>query len=163
MQWTFERRALLRAVTGCDMARADQLLGSAVAQLARTWRSELDRRLSGLGLSQARWLVLLYLKRLGEAPTQTELANLLGVEGATLARLLDALEARQLVRRVAVAEDRRIKRVELLPGSEALIEQIEGIASQLTTEVVQGVDAERLRVCRSVLEQMQGNLNRLPG
>lgn len=52
-----------------------------VAQLSRAWRSELDRRLVGLGLSQARWLVLLHLARFSEMPTQRELAQSVGVEG----------------------------------------------------------------------------------
>ena len=34
-----------------------------LAQLSRSWRAELDRRLADLGLSQARWLVLLHLAR----------------------------------------------------------------------------------------------------
>ena len=86
-----------------------------VAQLSRAWRSELDRRLVGLGLSQARWLVLLHLARFTEMPTQRELAQSVGVEGPTLARLLDGLEAQGLVTRVAVPEDRRAKKIALQP------------------------------------------------
>ena len=52
-----------------------------VAQLSRAWRSELDRRLVGLGLSQARWLVLLHLARFSEMPTQRELAQSIGELG----------------------------------------------------------------------------------
>ena len=33
--------------------------GMHLAQMSRGWRAELDRRLAGMGLSQARWLVLL--------------------------------------------------------------------------------------------------------
>ena len=73
--------------------------GMQLAQMSRGWRAELDRRLAGLNLSQARWLVLLHLARFEEAPTQRELAQSVGVEGPTLARLLDSLEAQGLVRR----------------------------------------------------------------
>jgi acetyl-CoA carboxylase/biotin carboxylase 1 len=50
-----------------------------LAQMSRGWRAELDRRLAGLNLSQARWLVLLHLARFEEAPTQRELAQSVGV------------------------------------------------------------------------------------
>ncbi len=73
--------------------------GMQLAQMSRGWRAELDRRLAGLGLSQARWLVLLHLARFSEAPTQRELAQSVGVEGPTLARLLDSLETQGLVQR----------------------------------------------------------------
>ncbi|MCR8721580.1 MarR family transcriptional regulator, partial [Pseudomonas syringae] len=35
--------------------------GMQLGHLTRGWRAELDRRLADLGLSQARWLVLLHL------------------------------------------------------------------------------------------------------
>lgn len=41
--------------------------GMQLAQMSRGWRAELDRRLAGLGLSQARWLVLLHLARFEDA------------------------------------------------------------------------------------------------
>jgi MarR family transcriptional regulator for hemolysin len=142
------------------MAHSDHRFGADVALLARTWRAELDRRLSHLGLSQARWLVLLHLARQPEPPTQSELAQMIGVECPTLARLLDGLETQQLVRRVTVAEDRRAKRIELLPGTEELIAQIEAIASELRGEVLVDIDQQELEVCQRVLGQMQANLER---
>lgn len=57
--------------------------GMQLAQMSRGWRAELDRRLAGLNLSQARWLVLLHLARFPDAPTQRELAQSVGVEGPT--------------------------------------------------------------------------------
>ena len=90
-----------------------------LAQLSRGWRAELDRRLADLGLSQARWLVLLHLARFDHEPTQRELAQSVAVEGPTLARLLDSLEAQGLVHRKASAEDRRAKRISRGSGAAA--------------------------------------------
>lgn len=129
-----------------------------VAQLSRAWRSELDRRLVGLGLSQARWLVLLHLARFTEMPTQRELAQSVGVEGPTLARLLDSLEAQGLVTRVAVPEDRRAKKIALQPKAQPLIEKIEAISTQLRQEVFAGIDEEDLRRCQLVHARVLGNL-----
>ncbi|ARS48466.1 MULTISPECIES: MarR family transcriptional regulator [Pseudomonadaceae] len=129
-----------------------------VAQLSRAWRSELDRRLVGLGLSQARWLVLLHLARFTEMPTQRELAQSVGVEGPTLARLLDSLETQGLVTRVAVPEDRRAKKIALQPKAQPLIEKIEAISTQLRQEVFAGIDEEDLRRCQQVHARVLGNL-----
>ncbi|WXL27309.1 MarR family transcriptional regulator [Ectopseudomonas mendocina] len=131
-----------------------------VAQLSRSWRAELDRRLVSLGLSQARWLVLLHLGRFEELPTQRELAQSVGVEGPTLARLLDSLEAQGLVTRLAVPEDRRAKKVALCPEARPLIEQIEAISAQLRKEVFAGIDEEDLRRAQSVHAQVLRNLEK---
>jgi MarR family transcriptional regulator for hemolysin len=131
-----------------------------VAQLSRSWRAELDRRLVSLGLSQARWLVLLHLGRFAELPTQRELAQSVGVEGPTLARLLDSLESQGLVSRIAVPEDRRAKKVSLSPQARPIIEQIEAISAQLRKEVFAGIDEEELRRCQAVHAQVLRNLEK---
>ncbi|WP_172147463.1 MULTISPECIES: MarR family transcriptional regulator [Pseudomonas] len=131
-----------------------------LAQLSRSWRAELDRRLVGLGLSQARWLVLLHLSRFEEQPTQRELAQSVGVEGPTLARLLDSLEAQGLVIRQAVPEDRRAKKISLSPPAQPLIEKIEAISTQLRKELFAGIDEEELRRCQQVHARILSNLEK---
>ncbi|TBU95475.1 MarR family transcriptional regulator [Phytopseudomonas dryadis] len=131
-----------------------------LAQLSRSWRAELDRRLAGLGLSQARWLVLLHLGRFAELPTQRELAQSVGVEGPTLARLLDSLEAQGLVSRQSVPEDRRAKKIALCPPAKPLIEKIEAISTQVREELFAGIDEDDLRRCQQVHARILGNLER---
>jgi MarR family transcriptional regulator for hemolysin len=134
--------------------------GMQLAHLSRGWRAELDRRLADMGLSQARWLVLLHLARFVEPPTQRELAQSVGVEGPTLARLLDSLESQGLVQRHAVVEDRRAKKIVLCDTARPLIQKIEAIATALRVELFEGVDEEDLRVCMRVHRHILGNLER---
>ena len=134
--------------------------GMQLAQMSRGWRAELDRRLAGLGLSQARWLVLLHLARFDEAPTQRELAQSVGVEGPTLARLLDSLEAQGLVQRHSVVEDRRAKKIVLSDSARPLIEQIEAIATALRQELFVGIDEEEARICLRVHKRILDNLEK---
>jgi len=134
--------------------------GMQLAQMSRGWRAELDRRLAGLGLSQARWLVLLHLARFDCKPTQRELAQSVGVEGPTLARLLDSLEAQGLVKRQAVLEDRRAKKIELSESALPLIAEIEAIATALRQELFVGIDEEEQRICMRVHKRILENLEK---
>jgi MarR family transcriptional regulator for hemolysin len=134
--------------------------GMQLANMSRGWRAELDRRLADLGLSQARWLVLLHLARFEDPPTQRELAQSVGVEGPTLARLLDSLENQGLVQRHAVVEDRRAKKIVLCDTARPLIQQIEAIATALRVELFAGIDEEDLRICMRVHTSILANLER---
>lgn len=143
------------------MSLTDQhRFGMQLAQMSRGWRAELDRRLADLGLSQARWLVLLHLARFEEAPTQRELAQSVGFEGPTLARLLDSLEAQGLVLRQAVVEDRRAKKIVLCATARPLIEKIETIATALRHELFVGIDEDELGICMRVHARILANLEK---
>jgi MarR family transcriptional regulator for hemolysin len=134
--------------------------GMQLAHITRGWRAELDRRLADMGLSQARWLVLLHLARFQEPPTQRELAQSVAVEGPTLARLLDSLESQGLVQRQAVLEDRRAKKIVLCDTALPLIQKIEAIATSLRVELFEGIAEDDLRVCMRVHTQILANLER---
>lgn len=83
----------------------------ALHDTARAWRHALDRRLKGLGLSQASWLSIAYLAKSPTPMTQTELAHCLSVEQPTVVAMLDRLQRAGLLRREIDAHDRRIRRV----------------------------------------------------
>lgn len=144
------------------MAPLEQhLFASQIAQLSRGWRAEMDRRLVDLGLSQARWLVLIYLSRFTYAPTQRELARKVGVEGPTLARLLDALEEQGMVSRQIVTGDRRAKQIFLEDKARPLIAQIDAISAQLRSELFQGIDPQEIERCQQIHQMILANMEQI--
>ena len=71
----------------------DPGIGALLGETGRAWRYRLDQRLKPLGLSQAKWITLLKLAGAEDGMTQKELAERLGIESPTLARLLDRMAA----------------------------------------------------------------------
>jgi MarR family transcriptional regulator for hemolysin len=135
--------------------------GMQLTHLSRAWRAELDRRLALLGLSQARWLVLLHLSRGKKLPTQGELASSVGVENPTLARLLDALEAQQLIERLPDQLDRRVKKIALTDTALSVIEEIEAIATMLRKEIFSGLSEQDIQYCQDIHLRMLANLEKI--
>lgn len=129
-----------------------------LAHLTRAWRAEMDRRLADSGLSQARWLVLLHLMRSDSPPTQRELAESIGIESPTLARTLDALEHKQLIRRQPCTSDRRVNKVLLTDQASDVVNSIEVIAGELRAQVFDGIDAEEIIQCQRLHQRMLKNL-----
>ncbi|MBW8079162.1 MAG: MarR family transcriptional regulator [Gallionella sp.] len=126
-------------------------MGTLLGETGRAWRCRLDQRLKPLGLSQAKWITLLKLSKAEDGMTQTELAMRVGVEGPTLARLLDRMSADGWIERRESDADRRSKTVHLRRKSCALLEQINAVAMQLSAELLEGVPPDELRSCMDVL------------
>ncbi|MDR3436255.1 transcriptional regulator SlyA [Telmatospirillum sp.] len=141
-----------------DHRRLREQFGFHLARLARLWRSHLDERLSPLGLTQAKWAILLHLSKTGGSLPQRELVDRVGVEGPTLVRLLDGLERLQLIKRHDCADDRRSKTIHLTELAGPVISDISTIATDLRNEILEGISAEDLATCESVLLHMAKNL-----
>lgn len=143
-------------------ASTREIVGMTIARTARMWRNKLDERLSPLGLTQARWLVLMHLSRMGGEAPQKELAISVGVEGPTLVRVLDGLERLGLVQRVGVEGDRRARRVCLTPKADNVISDIMRIGANLRAEALLGITDAELEGFYRVLETIMANLAAAP-
>lgn len=139
-----------------------EIVGMTIARTARMWRTKLDERLSPLGLTQARWLILMHLSRMGGEAPQKELAISVGVEGPTLVRVLDGLERLGLVLRVGVEGDRRARRVCLTPKADNVISDIMRIGVKLRGEALAGISDAELESFFRVLEIILANLAAAP-
>jgi MarR family transcriptional regulator for hemolysin len=142
----------LRAV---PKSAKDPGIGALLGETGRAWRYRLDQRLKPLGLSQAKWITLLKLSCADEGMTQTELADRLGVEGPTLARLLDRMAADSWIERRESDEDRRSKTGSLRPKACGLLERITAVAMQLNADLLEGVPVGDLRCCMEVLQRIK--------
>lgn len=87
--------------------------------------TRLARKLEREGVSTAAFNVLMILSRHGEGGCPMhELGELLLVSRANVTGLVDCLEERGMVERVASAEDRRVRLVRLTKAGEGLLESI---------------------------------------
>ena len=132
----------------------------ALASVSRQWKRRLDAQFRHLGLSQARWGVILELSR-HQDTTQIELARILGIEGATLVRLLDGLETMGLVERHPSPEDRRAKKLVLTEPAIVLLERMKLIAASNRSEILEEIPAEDLLTATNVLEQIATRLEKM--
>ena len=133
--------------------------GVLLHEVARYWRAELDRRLRHLGLSQSQWLVLIKLP--DEGMTQTVLARKVGIEGSTLVRLLDRLQANGWIERRDVPGDRRAKRVVPTAKAKTLQHEVAVIAQALREQLLAGIDPARVAIAAEVLSQLRQKLENL--
>ena len=145
------------------MARSDiERLGFLVHETARVWRTKLDQRLKPLGLSMGKWTTLAHLARGGDKLTQAEVAARVGIEGPTLAGILDRLEQDGWVKRKSCTDDRRCKTVHLQKRSGTVLAQIFETAQGLRAELLAGIPKTDLETCVRVLTTIRDRAGAAP-
>ena len=133
--------------------------GFILNDVARLLRTAFDRRVKSLGLTRSQGWVLNHLFR-NDGVTQSELADILQVEKATLGRLLDRLEAKGWVRRENHADDRRAKRVFLTEEVEPGLKAMRWAAAELRRDALAGLSAEDQTRFVDALLAIKANLSR---
>lgn len=130
-------------------------LGLILFGTARAWRTKLDQRLRPLGLSQGKWRTLIHLSQGGNELTQKELAERMGIEGPTMAGLLDRLQGDGWIERRGSAADRRCKTVHLQRRSKAVLNKIFNTAHDLRAELIDDIPQGDLETCLRVLSRIR--------
>jgi len=133
----------------------DETFGQLLHGTARAWRQKLDERLKPMGLSQAKWRTLMHLSLAGDALTQAEIAERLGVEEPTVVNLLHRLEQDSWITRRSSPHDRRCKMVLLGRRAQRVIAEINGTAAKLRHELLAGVARSDLETCIQVLGRIR--------
>jgi MarR family transcriptional regulator for hemolysin len=137
------------------MISLDERFAKALHGSARRWRHVLDRHLKASGLTQAGWTAVAAVAA-AEAPlSQTELAQQLGVEGATLVSMLDRLVAAGMVLRVPSETDRRVKLIVVTDQGQQLYARVRVEAATVRKVLLKDIDREHMRIATDVLEQLQ--------
>src|SRR5262249_17949245 len=90
--------------------------------------------------------------------TQNELAAIVEVEPITIARLVDRLEARELVVRKADPRDRRVWRLHLTPAAAPILREIAKYRAELHELITAGMSPALQKAITDGLLQMKSNL-----
>jgi MarR family transcriptional regulator for hemolysin len=128
----------------------------------RAWQKALERQLKPCGLTAAGWSAIAALADMQRAgaegahpPSQTALAQQLGVDGATLVATIDRLAAAKLIERIPSQRDRRVKLVVLTQEGRELEEKVRVQADALRREALARLDPGEVALAVGVLEQLQ--------
>ncbi len=141
------------------MSDLQERFAKALHGAARAWRQAMDRRLRHLGLSQAGWMTIAIAAKSDPAPSQSELAEKLGVEGATIVAMVDRLVRAGLVRRQASTTDRRVKRVMLTTAGTEIYRTLRAEADQVLQQMLNDSDAKKLLGATEFLERLQRRID----
>jgi MarR family transcriptional regulator for hemolysin len=144
------------------MSELEERFANALHNTARAWRQKVDRRLKYLGVSQASWLTIAMAAKAGLPLSQSELADRLAVEGATMVAMVDRLVKAGLVAREPSTTDRRIKHVVITEAGHRLYDKVRTEAAAVRKELLASIDPQKLVAAAEVLEAVQGMIEAAP-
>ncbi len=142
------------------MSDLEERFSDALHSTSRSWRQAVDRRLKNLGVSQASWMTIAMAAKARTPLSQSELADKLAVEGATMVAMIDRLVKAGLVLREASTTDRRVKRIVLTPSGLKIYDKVKTEATALRKELLQNTDPKKLLLATELLEALQGIIDK---
>jgi MarR family transcriptional regulator, transcriptional regulator for hemolysin len=149
----------LVATDATERERSLMAVTMLLSVLQRAYRSSADRAVAHIGLSHALAWPLLVIGRQGNGARQGAIAEMLGIEGPSLVRLLDQLVAAELVQRRDDPADRRAKTLHLTPAGVEAQARIEHVLHGLRAGLFQGVPDADVAACLRVFATLEQRLD----
>jgi MarR family transcriptional regulator for hemolysin len=137
---------------------AREPLGLYLTRVSRTVSRAFDGALAEAGGSLPVWLVLISLKS-RQLASQRELADAVGVQGATLSHHLNAMEAAGLVTRRRDPRNRRLHAVELTPDGDVLFSRLREVAFAFDQRLRAGLASQDVDQLEALLARLRENVS----
>lgn len=131
-------------------------IGIRLTTAARVVARAFDDALAAVSGSRSTWLILLSLK-MRQLANQRELAEAVGIEGATLTHHLDAMESDGLITRRRDPSNRRVHLVEVTQAGDAAFLRMRGAAAEFDRRLRAGISDAELAQLRALLARLEVN------
>lgn len=132
-------------------------VGGLIHEIDRLVKKRFDRFAETTGMSRAQWHVLAHVSK-REGINQAALADVVGVEPITICRMVDRLEALDLVERRPDPSDRRARLVHMTERARPGLERMKAAAQGLFEEALDGLTEDERAMLMSLLDRVRTNL-----
>ena len=136
-------------------------IGVVLSRTAKTASRAFDQALAAAGGSQPVWQILISLKTKPVA-NQRELADAVGIQGATLTHHLNGMESSGLVTRRRDPDNRRVHLVELTDDGEKLFHRLATAAIAHDQRMRKGLSDTEIAQLADLLHRLAGNVADTP-
>lgn len=137
-------------------------LTMSLGQITRAYKAAADQSVSCLGLSQATAWPLVMIARLGNGVRPGSVADALGLDPASVVRVIDHLIASKLVERREDATDRRAKLLYLTDEGSCRVLKLEAALLPFRRQLFTKIDNADIAACLRVFDALSGALAMCP-
>jgi DNA-binding MarR family transcriptional regulator len=141
-------------------AELDYLISGGLSHLVNAVRNAvfmaLEHELAPLDLTASQFVVVIGAMR-GRARTINEFCQFAGIDAGPMSRLLDRLEAKDIVRRVRDSADRRQVNVELTVKGRALYPQVMGTITRVNRQFLAGFSSTDASQFQILMQRLLAN------
>lgn len=133
-------------------------VGFIVNSTAKAFQKALDSELrKNVGVTLSQWRVVGALV-LRPGLTQKEIADKVGIEGATLVPVIDKMEKDGLLKRKPDSKDRRVNRIYLTPKADSLWNSMTECALRIRKVSTKDIPEDQIKTALETLRRISKNI-----
>lgn len=136
-----------------DNYRVGESVGYLIKRVMAVVSTALDQELSAYDITYQQFSILMILSDTG-CSTAADLARITCGDTGAMTRMLDRLEAKDVIRRVRSSADRRIVNIELTESGRIFASKMPIVAINVMNRYLQGFEATELELMKGFLRRI---------
>ncbi|MCH5464825.1 MarR family winged helix-turn-helix transcriptional regulator [Levilactobacillus tujiorum] len=138
----------------------DSCIMCITSRSSKLFASKFNDALAPMGINRSSWMALYYIDQQQQI-RQRDLAELVGVTGPSMVKIVNQLSSSDLITVTVSAKDHRARLLTLTPAGSQLLTQSIPLAEDFRKQVTAGIPQADLNTLNRVMEQMMANANDL--
>ncbi|MCT4488205.1 MarR family winged helix-turn-helix transcriptional regulator [Levilactobacillus parabrevis] len=138
----------------------DSCIMCITSRSSKLFASKFNDALAPMGINRSAWMALYYIDQ-HQQIRQRDLAELVGITGPSMVKVVNQLNTADLITVAVSAQDHRARLLALTPAGTALLTKSIPLAEAFRAQVTAGIPQADLDTLDRVMEQMMANANDL--
>ena len=134
-------------------------MGTLIGRTSHAILNNLQKKFrdEGCNITVEQWQVLINLNNTNDQFHQ-QLAENTFKEKSTITRLLDGLEKKNMINRVADTLDRRQKRIRITSRGKSLLNKLKPFALEVQGRALNDIDLKQIKLCQDIMLKIYNNV-----
>ncbi len=112
----------------------------------------------GFNITKEQWILMFHISMHGETQ-QNNLACLSNRDKTSLTRIINTLEKKGLVVRIAAEQDKRSKLIQLTKEGKTLLDETKHLLDEIKQHLTQGISEQDTKLAIEILKKVQENID----
>ena len=138
----------------------DSCIMCITSRSSKLFANKFNDALTPMGINRSAWMALYYIDQQAQI-RQRDLAELIGITGPSMVKIVNQLRADALITVAVSTKDHRARLLTLTTAGEGLLKQSIPLAEAFREQVTAGIPQADLDTLDRVMEQMMANANDL--
>lgn len=137
----------------------NRIIGRDIHIVANKIKRKMDSAIAEFNITHTQFHIMMFIAEQKESIYQRDIENAFNLRRSTISKILSLLENKQLIKRICVPSDARLKEIMITAEGIDCLDKVSNTFNKINNNLLKSIDKDELEIFYKVLNQLSDMTN----